>query len=204
LAEETRRGGCASAFTGREWNPEIGLYYYRSRYYDPESGRFISEDPIGFQGGVSFYAYVRGNPAALIDPLGLKIVLSGISPERFRAVMDAIDQLRSTARGAEVWDQLEKDPTRTVTITTRPWPRWPGESAFDYETDTIHLGCYSDYETALGFLATTLAQVLMHELGHAHMYPDPLCGNEYRVIWRYENPLLRQIGRPHESQMSRR
>jgi RHS repeat-associated protein len=35
------------AFTGREWDPEIGLYYYRSRYYSAESGRFLSEDPIG-------------------------------------------------------------------------------------------------------------------------------------------------------------
>lgn len=36
-------------FTGREWQPETGLYYYRARYYDPTSGRFISEDPIGFE-----------------------------------------------------------------------------------------------------------------------------------------------------------
>src|SRR2546425_5548212 len=35
-------------FTGREWESATGLYYYRARYYDPKSGRFISEDPIGF------------------------------------------------------------------------------------------------------------------------------------------------------------
>lgn len=33
-------------FTGREWDKEIGLYYYRARYYDPKVGRFISFDPI--------------------------------------------------------------------------------------------------------------------------------------------------------------
>ena len=59
------------AFTGREWDPEAGLYYYRARYYDPRAGRFISEDPIGFKGGVDFYLYVRNRPASLIDPLGL-------------------------------------------------------------------------------------------------------------------------------------
>lgn len=59
------------AFTGREWDPETGLYYYRARYYDPKAGRFISEDPIGFGGGVNFYGYVGGNPTGFVDPAGL-------------------------------------------------------------------------------------------------------------------------------------
>ena len=41
-------------YTGRELDSASGLYYYRARYYDPELGRFISEDPIGFQGGINF------------------------------------------------------------------------------------------------------------------------------------------------------
>ncbi len=49
---------------------ETGLYYYRARYYDPTVGRFISEDPIGFGGGINFYAYVRNDPVILTDPLG--------------------------------------------------------------------------------------------------------------------------------------
>jgi len=59
------------AFTGREWDPEINAYYYRARYYDSRLGRFISEDPIGIDGGVNFYAYVGNNPVNLTDPLGL-------------------------------------------------------------------------------------------------------------------------------------
>ena len=48
------------------------LYYMRARYYDATVGRFISEDPTGFDGGdVNLYAYVAGNPIMLIDPLGL-------------------------------------------------------------------------------------------------------------------------------------
>ncbi|MBI4653852.1 MAG: RHS repeat-associated core domain-containing protein [Nitrospirae bacterium] len=42
-----------------------------ARWYDPESGRFLSEDPIGFQGGVNFYVYVLNNPVNHTDPLGL-------------------------------------------------------------------------------------------------------------------------------------
>jgi RHS repeat-associated protein len=48
-----------------------GLSYYRARYYDPKVGRFISEDPIGFTGGVNFYLYVSGNPVRFGYPLGL-------------------------------------------------------------------------------------------------------------------------------------
>ncbi len=44
---------------------------YRARYYDPNIGRFISEDPIQFVGGVNFYAYVKNNPINLTDPFGL-------------------------------------------------------------------------------------------------------------------------------------
>ena len=34
-------------YTGREFDTETSLYYYRSRYYDPAQGRFLSEDPYG-------------------------------------------------------------------------------------------------------------------------------------------------------------
>ena len=59
------------AFTGREWDPETGLYYYRARYYDPKIGRFISEDPIGLAGGINLLQYVSNNPTGRVDPFGL-------------------------------------------------------------------------------------------------------------------------------------
>jgi RHS repeat-associated protein len=62
----------AYTYTGREWDKEIGLYYYRARYYDPMEGRFVSRDPIGFAGGdVNLYRYVQNNPVIAIDPFGL-------------------------------------------------------------------------------------------------------------------------------------
>jgi RHS repeat-associated protein len=61
-------------YTGREWDSETGLYYYRARYYDPMAGRFISRDPISFAGGdVNLYGYVQNNPVSFIDPSGLEI-----------------------------------------------------------------------------------------------------------------------------------
>ncbi len=58
-------------FTGREYDTTTGLYYYRSRYYDPEIGRFMSEDRIGFAGAdVNLYRYVNNVPVLFTDPLG--------------------------------------------------------------------------------------------------------------------------------------
>jgi RHS repeat-associated protein len=57
-------------YTGRE-NDGTGLLHYRLRYYSPEMGRFISEDPIRLLGGMNFFSYVQNNPVNWTDPLGL-------------------------------------------------------------------------------------------------------------------------------------
>ena len=59
-------------YTGREQDPESGLYYYRARYYDPTTGRFINEDPISYAGlDLNLYRYVSNNPVNGTDPGGL-------------------------------------------------------------------------------------------------------------------------------------
>jgi RHS repeat-associated protein len=57
-------------YTGREFDSETGLYYYRARYFDPSAGRFLSEDRLGFQGGANFYRYARNSPLIWTDPSG--------------------------------------------------------------------------------------------------------------------------------------
>ncbi|MEE5167405.1 RHS repeat-associated core domain-containing protein, partial [Pseudomonas alliivorans] len=57
-------------FQGQYFDEETGLHYNTFRYYDPEVGRFITQDPIGLDGGFNLYGYCR-NPVAWIDPLGL-------------------------------------------------------------------------------------------------------------------------------------
>jgi RHS repeat-associated protein len=60
-------------FTGREWDEELGLYHFRARMYDAESGRFCGRDPIGFEGSRwGLFAFVSSDPLNSIDPLGLQ------------------------------------------------------------------------------------------------------------------------------------
>ena len=57
-------------FTGREFDPESGLYYYRRRYYDWRTGRFISPDPLGRLSAENLYVYVKNNPVNFTDLFG--------------------------------------------------------------------------------------------------------------------------------------
>jgi RHS repeat-associated protein len=59
-------------FQGQYFDHETGLHYNRYRYYDPETGRFISRDPIGYSGGLNLHVYAP-NPVAWVDPFGLDV-----------------------------------------------------------------------------------------------------------------------------------
>jgi RHS repeat-associated protein len=107
-------------YTGREWDTETNLYYYRARYYDPNIGRFISEDPIHFKSGINFYSYVSNSPTGFVDP-------SGLSPAD-------VAKLQKFLRG--VIDQMTKDGVR----------RDPGKlnnilSTLGYPWGRPYLGC---------------------------------------------------------------
>jgi RHS repeat-associated protein len=67
-------GGDRFLFTGREWDGEFLQYYYRARYYDPQTARFDGEDPLGFSAGdTNLYRYVFNSPTVFSDPSGYGI-----------------------------------------------------------------------------------------------------------------------------------
>ena len=71
LGQSSNELGDRFLFTGREYDAALGLFFYRARCYDPSLGRFISQDPLGFDSGdLNLYRYVGNHPLSAKDPTG--------------------------------------------------------------------------------------------------------------------------------------
>ncbi|MDN3526673.1 RHS repeat-associated core domain-containing protein, partial [Halomonas sabkhae] len=87
-------------FQGQWHDDESGLYYNRHRYYDPDTGRYITQDPIGLSGGLYLYQYAAA-PTSEIDPMGLRGVygLGGGPYSQSNAVRQGGNELEASLSG---------------------------------------------------------------------------------------------------------
>ncbi|USQ96570.1 RHS repeat-associated core domain-containing protein [Caulobacter sp. RL271] len=108
--DEPDKASCALRFPGQWEDAESGLHYNLNRYYDSETGQYLSPDPIGLSGGLRTHAYVR-DPLKWMDPSGLA------SCDGPTAYGTPYRQLSQKARSA----LLEKVQSRT--ITRAEWQR---------------------------------------------------------------------------------
>jgi RHS repeat-associated protein len=95
IGDAARKAGIRNAlrFAGQYFDHETGLHYNRHRYYDPQSGRFISKDPIRLAGGTNLYQYAP-NPVGWVDPLGLRC---DSQAEKLRRKLSALEGAQATA-----------------------------------------------------------------------------------------------------------
>ncbi len=103
---------------GQYFDEETGLHYNLFRYYAPECGRFISQDPIGLLGGLNLYAYAP-NPLSWIDPLGLSAAsdlpqLKGRSPGAIGSILtdNGFNLDKQTSTGNQTWSHADGSKVR--------------------------------------------------------------------------------------------
>ena len=71
IANQQSAIGNRYIFQGREIDWTTRLHYFRARWYNPETGRWLSKDPIGIHGGLNQYVFCGNNPVMFVDPMGL-------------------------------------------------------------------------------------------------------------------------------------
>ncbi|OCG76693.1 hypothetical protein A9G42_07435 [Gilliamella sp. Nev6-6] len=107
-------------FQGQYYDEETGLHYNLNRYYDPFTGRYITQDPLGILGGLNSYQYVNGDPINWIDPLGLiKVENNGFEGIAEKEVTHAVTHFPKNPNDLSKILEVEPKVTTTQHKTTR-------------------------------------------------------------------------------------
>jgi RHS repeat-associated protein len=132
-------------YTAREFDSETGLYFYRARYYDSSTGRFLKEDPLRFQAGANFYAYVGNSPLNALDPSGMLVTATYNKSSGQLTVTDS-DTGQTVTAGVESGGKPFGDPIPNGTYDILEQQRKPDEFRLDKEDSTP----YDDIDDATG------------------------------------------------------
>jgi RHS repeat-associated protein len=134
------------AFTGREYDAETSMYFYRARYYDPKVGRFVTKDPIGFAGGINVYAYVENNPVRFKDPKGKNVVVHVVTHFIVEPLFRDQHRLNEGAKTEKNFlkDQFEKELERCKNECLKDRPTICNSDE-DKKTDQCLNNCVDEY-----------------------------------------------------------
>ncbi|MCW8199631.1 hypothetical protein D8B23_14675 [Verminephrobacter aporrectodeae subsp. tuberculatae] len=110
-------------YPGQYWDSETGLHYNDRRYYDPETGRYLSRDPIEFEGGINLYTYAAAAPGRYTDPTGEIIPVLLANYLRCNLLCNAVGAATDQLLCGEVnWAENAKDCLTSCLWSMLPIP----------------------------------------------------------------------------------
>jgi len=179
-----------------------GLLYMRNRYYDPQTGQFTQQDPIGIAGGLNLYGFAGGDPVNFSDPFGLcpegkrledGTCPGGLSVAEWNAVVDAIDNNMSAEAGTAVRGKLEAGDIRGAQGGTKldngQVLDYDAAAVTDFNTEVIYVNRFtSSGASAFAYSTPDLAFVLAHEYGHVLQAAGATPGHRRSLIRAINNP----------------
>ena len=168
-------------FQGREYSWATGLYNFRARWYDPITGRWLSNDPIGISGGINQYIFCSDNPAYYIDNYGLIPGVAYDSPDlAARELNDYINNIYGTdampfernSNHVEFSGFVYFDPASRKYMHTEPVPGAVDHVADYWRTDTKRRVSYINIDGTLFRLAGFLHTHKRSPVGPGSIYDD--------------------------------
>ena len=111
-------------YAGQYFDEESGLHYNYHRYYDPKTGRYLTPDPIGLEGGINLYIYVHNNPINWFDPFGLSEASFDRATGKLR-VYDKHGILIGEFNAGNYTTNPEGDPFTVGSEGPAPFGFWP-------------------------------------------------------------------------------
>ncbi|MBX7131709.1 MAG: hypothetical protein K1X67_03410 [Fimbriimonadaceae bacterium] len=181
---------------GYQTDPDHGLKLLGHRYYEADTGRFLTRDPI--KDGRNWYGYCGNSPVSYADPLGTELLFVNDKAKLYKpAIIDALTIIGGSPVGAPIVEDLLYGPKKYLLvvesgIVSKVDTRGGLNTLLLKEDDFF----YVDYLDTDGiYQPFTLEQVLMHELTHL---VKGISGqdNEERVVQSFENAFLDFLGRP--------
>jgi hypothetical protein len=175
---------------------------YRARYYHPQLQRFISEDPIGFNGGINLYGYVTNSPLNLVDWSGEAIGLApgsggGLSlpgmgtsgrDDAYLAFLTAMLYLEQSPTANSIIQELQQSPDLYQVGVSDAYPR-SGTSGSFVRWNPHKGGC-----TLRGGGAESPALILMHELVHLQLAQRGLDRTDEEAVTQITNQVAAELG----------
>jgi len=183
-------GGWGMFFTGKRWDEDAQLYYFNARWYDPETGRFITEDPV--KDGLLWFAYVNNNPMGYIDPTGMRQV-EGASTQEQKEIEETKSSSSTpqnstpstpsssnppTPSAPDIEEQIRKqEEFQNLFFQDPDSRRRGGAHLYLYSGETIETGKVSFREMAIAqalFLGENLDEIYLLEINTESQFRDNL------------------------------